>query len=243
MQHRVRDTLTVKQLNIRVDFRKGKVVDIMPLPFDPLPESYRTTIETDTNSLVASHNIVSVSLGGNDYTYNYDSGTDGSPPSSTNIDWPVTMIFWNNAEVDAVKSLYWGTCGANTMHLKFQDDGSYEWDNDNGTKQTGCAVCKHMRLYADNDDEDGIPGPDDYNVNSPLGHYLLGTTHYDYLENTPDERFGWSESAAYWLTTMASGLGYQVNWNTVNLYNYEGSYWEGNRFWQSDGYATKVRIP
>lgn len=43
--------------------------------------------------------------------------------SSSNVDWPVTMVFYGHAEVDRVKMIYFGWANAHTMYARMSDDG------------------------------------------------------------------------------------------------------------------------
>lgn len=110
---------------------------------------------------------------------NYD--LDSKEYSPNNVDWPVTMVFWKNADVNKVKSIFFGqTILAWSKYGRLNDSDGWIWDEDRGTKGgpynvningTNFTVYLHMRVYA--------PNPPDYMNNSGWGRYVLATTHYD----------------------------------------------------------------
>lgn len=174
-----------------------------------------------------------------DQYYNYDFLSQSA--WGGNVDWPVTMVFCNNADVNKVKSIYFGSTIASTMYLQMNDGGGWVWDSDMGTKGAlwyssylGQYVYLHMRVYA--------PNPPDYAYNSSWGNYVLGTTHYDQY---PFETWsGYSEDAEKDFASIALSKGYTVIPDTLYFYNNEPYRVEGgNHYWQNDGYATRVCIP
>lgn len=52
-----------------------------------------------------------------DSFYNYDFLSQSA--SSSNVDWPITMLHYNNAEVD--KDIYYGASIASEKHAKMKD--------------------------------------------------------------------------------------------------------------------------
>ena len=124
-----------------------------------------------------------------DRFYNYDFESDTA--AGNNVDFPVTMVFWGNAEVDKVKSIFFGTGAIAEKKYEKVDDGyGWVWDIDRGTKgivyseYLNGVVYLYMRVYADSDDR---------LYNSYWGYYVIATTHYD---DFPDEDWaGWSEYA------------------------------------------------
>lgn len=93
-----------------------------------------------------------------DSFYNWD--FDSQTADSSNVDWPVTILYHNNAEVDKVKSIYWGLCGSGSQKYARLNDGNegtgWVWDEDGGTKNPcSCLIsgdAEHMRVYADAND-------------------------------------------------------------------------------------------
>jgi hypothetical protein len=167
------------------------------------------------------------------------------------VDWPVTMVFWNSAEIDRVKGIYDLCCDGAQIYARVNDgaEGSGPvWDDDGGIKDWPCSFLNekestwHMRLYADSDDQLYTPG---------WGFYVLGTTHEDYHECTFPEsgrKFGWSE----WVESnkfvpWIRAKGYTAWDDYMNFSNYE-PYWEeqygGERHvWENDGMSSWVYIP
>jgi len=171
--------------------------------------------------------------------YNYD--FNSQTLSYTNHDWPVTMIFWNNADINRVKTRTYGSgYPGSSQYFYMNDGGGGVWDEDGGIKDVGCPTfgqfSRHLRLYAP-------PGADRaYNIQ--YGFYVLGTTHKDYQECTlgaGGSQFGWSEeSEGYWAGQANSSA---VNHNCCLYHNYEAPRWEGNHYWDNNGYATSVYVP
>jgi len=125
-----------------------------------------------------------------------------------NKDWPIHMVFWNNATVNRVK----GTDGSHRLDndvfkttggakwARFEDDGFWEYDADSGRKKFNCKSrvdtdnwTEHFRVYADpTTDRNWVDG---------WGFYVLVTTHFD--QNDPSvvpacqpRQHGWDELAA-----------------------------------------------
>ena len=175
-----------------------------------------------------------------DHFYNYDFETQRAV--STNADWPVTMLFYGNAEVDKVKNMFFGyLIFAAWMHAELDDGQGWAWDKDRGTKSSwyseelGRAVYLHMRLYA--------PNPPDYMDNASWGHYVLGTTHYDAYPF--EEWSGYSEYAENDFASIAMYKGYVVFEDWANFYNYEpyDDSRDPDHVWLNNGRATAVYVP
>lgn len=190
-----------------------------------------------TASAWTTSRLAVVNVGG-DYIYNYD--FESPSASSSNVDWPVTMMFTGNANINKVKNIYWGTALGANMYGRVNDGAGWVWDNDRGTKSLGAYSTCHMRLYADSDDR---------LYNLTWGYFVIGTSHYDIREIFPDRRFGWSEDAATELSNLAEDHWsvWFVEWNSINMYNYEPGRWEyeggsPRHYWQNNGYATQVQL-
>ncbi|MDE3090452.1 MAG: hypothetical protein KGJ80_13805 [Chloroflexota bacterium] len=172
-----------------------------------------------------------------DMFWNYDF-LDNQGWNNTHTDWPITMLFYGNADVAKVKNIYWGdTNFASVMYGSVSDDGwTFMWIPDDGTKDWGLVPCStnptlHMRVYGRL-----------YNIG--WGYYVLGTTHNDINECLPPyQMYGWSENTENEFGLIAQSKGYPVysNWGWFN--NPEPDRWETNHFWQSNGYATAVYVP
>lgn len=178
-----------------------------------------------------------VNVGG-DYIYNYD--FESKSTSSSKVDWPVTMMFTGNANINKVKNLYSAWTSGSSMYMRLNDGAGWVWDSDGGKKSWGASCSCHIRLYADSDDR---------LYNLTWGYFVIGTSHYDIREIFPDRRFGWSEDAAGELTRYIegnSGVSF-IQRNSINMYNYEAYRveYEGStprHYWQNNGYATRVQL-
>lgn len=79
-----------------------------------------------------------------DAFYNYDFVSKNA--AGDNVDWPVTMVFYGNADVNRVKNIYWGiTLLANPMYAYLNDGAGWMWDEDRGTK------ARWYSIYLDKD--------------------------------------------------------------------------------------------
>ncbi|MEM4639670.1 MAG: hypothetical protein QXT93_07345 [Thermofilum sp.] len=152
-----------------------------------------------------------------DRFYNYDFASRSV--SSSNVDWPVGLLFYSNADVNKVKSIYWGITLASTMYAYIDDGGGWVWDSDMGTKgivyssYLNSYVYLHMRVYT--------PNPPDYAYNQYWGKYVIATAHYDQF---PLESWsGYSEYAEHHLASIASGKGYAVYVDWAYFYNDRGT--------------------
>ncbi len=105
---------------------------------------------------------------GGDYFRDWDF-IDQSSRTKANVDWPVTIIFMGNAEVDKVKNgpLADFPVTGSTKWSRLEDRGSWVWDSDPGRKEHGCASYQngftfhHTRVYADPNDDRMNP---DYSI-------------------------------------------------------------------------------
>ncbi len=193
-------------------------------------------------------NYAVVALAGNDQFTNYDHNTTnlGNDGGWNNVDWPVTMFFYNNAHVQQIKSAMlargqpWNQ-NAGTMHLLQKDDAYLAWDNDNGVKSngTGCETAAyHLRVYA--------RYPQDRNWNPVDGYYVLGTTHKDFHDGCSSllREFGWSELAENAFAGFMGEHGRPYQDDAIVFSNFEANgdeFAEGERhYWMNDGNATAV---
>ncbi|MDD5094001.1 MAG: hypothetical protein PHV74_06445 [Dehalococcoidia bacterium] len=181
----------------------------------------------------ARHNLKVIDFEESVYVYNYD--FHSREAAAFNVDWPVTIVFVGNASVSKVKALYWADHGEKKS-FNFRDGDLSEWLEDEGTKSKGITAC-HMRLYAANGD---------YSQNVKLGKCVIGTTHYDKCEGWPwpwRHQVGWSEDAGREVLRIAKKKGYRTVEKMWNWNNYEEGYWEGNRWYQCDGWVSVIEIP
>lgn len=202
-------------------------------------------------------NYVWVSSNNGDSFVNYDNKSYSGASRST-VDWAVSILWWNNAEVDKVKNAFReypvGGSGADPMWLRLNDGGGIAWDSDRGMK-TAYPSCtfdtRHSRVYADGDD---------IMYNITFGRYVLATTHKDFDEAC-NRHFGDSEGTERDLARLARAKGWGVNEDYGFTSNYESSCprstntykpacpgradaVEGNDHrWQNSGYSTYVLVP
>ena len=187
----------------------------------------------------ASHLTVLTISGDSFWNYDFNS----QRVSSTNVDWAMSMLFYNNAEIDKVKDFYHSGFphGGGPMYARLDDGGGWwVWDGDGGIKSAACPSfgdppALHLRLYADSDDR---------LYNTLWGYYVLGSTHMDKEECWTTRQFGWSE----WIEGTFAAYARSHGWGTVYddwLYwaNWEPTHWEGNHYWDNDGMASTVYVP
>ncbi len=175
---------------------------------------------------------------GTDGFWNYDFVSQSAV--NGNVDWPVTIVFGDDAEVDKVKDIYpWGW-GGGAMYLETKDGSSWTWDSDSGIKTVWCpsfgVTAQHMRVYADSSD--------DRNYTTAWGFYVLATTHQDRNECALGAKFGWSEQAEEYYVNEAASRGYSTSHDWGDMYNYEPPRWEGTTvYWNNSGKASWVTVP
>lgn len=192
----------------------------------------------------ASHNdggtlaILSIA---EDQFHNWDFQNAGAA-----VDWPVTIVFGNYAEIDKVKNKYKNSAGwalgkdgcATQMWGHYNDGGGLDWDLDSGMKIPCWPVCGtssvHVRLYAP---------VRDYMYNTYWGYYVFASSHRDKNEMCIGEEFGWSEDAEYYTVNTAIVLGWSATYDWGSMYNSRTSAWYGNHYVQNDGLASWVAVP
>jgi len=208
--------------------------------------AFFTIIPTEFTWAHHTNNWGYVSMGTNDYVYNYD--FDSKSLSADNLDWPVTIIFENNAEIDKVKrdlTPYGFGEGGSTQWGRVSDYlvSNLEWDGDSGRDENACPIHAHYRIYAPPDDKLGY--------NQTYGYFVIATTHQDrnHYGNCPGkDKFGWSETASNQVRVAAVNAYGQSNVrsNVVQMYNaISTNHWshEGTRYWQNDGLAHLISVP
>jgi len=143
-------------------------------------------------------------------------------------DWPVHVIFWNNAWVDKVK----GTDGSHELDndvfqalggnkwLWWNRNFAQGWDADKGRKIDNCdpiggapGWVQHYRVYGDpSDDRLWAPG---------WSFYVPMTTHYDFDDPSiagicNNRQHGWDEQAADWVQWYYREHPSGPGWGDVN---------------------------
>lgn len=186
-----------------------------------------------------------------DAFYNYDFASQSV--SQSNVDWPLTVFFTNNANINKVKCNMdnsdvcgdWAPLdGASFVKYNFRlNDGptlGWEWDQDGGKKTTSCPAwgdsANHYRMYASN--------YADRNYNSTLGYYTMATTHRDWSECPPggSVHYDYTEGTENKMTAWASDNTAVAN-DKFWMYNPEPYRVQGNHTWDSNGYASTIHVP
>jgi hypothetical protein len=258
----------VTGLSIRVSLSCNQIVSI-----DPDEDSYAT----DTPTIVSSgsgtcgipgsgftalnarsaaaavqwiHNVRPIHVGP-DVFYNYDFTT---PSLSGKIDWPIDLVFWNNALTPNQVKLYdFGASIADPAYLKInQGGGPNFWDTDQGSKSgiPGCNTVEHYRVYKDDN-----AASTRFTTN--WGFYIVASAHRDRFEeckgidpftgqifNIGDHWSGRSERAEGHVADKAAtvwGAG-AIQRSFVELYNEETTHREGDHRWENNGKATKIKV-
>lgn len=179
-----------------------------------------------------------------DSFYNYDCET--TTASFDTVDWPVMFVFYGNAtvaKVDAALSSrlpIWGI----DEYMNLNDGAGWQWVANTGVKSLSLSRAVHLRLYA--------PGGQNF-TNKTWGKYVIGTCHVDINELSSSPTSGYSEDAATEIAAMCQSI-----WGKRNVA--ANSYAMGNaeplrteertksngdiehHVWQSDGYATLVKV-
>jgi hypothetical protein len=186
-------------------------------------------------------NLQLVTYGQNSF-YNYD--FDSQSAVSTNVDWPVDMIFWGNASISKVYNKIGWTWGGSDEYMLLNTGSGAIWVSAAGRKDTLCTDT-HYRLYA--------PAAG-YFTDPVLGHYVIATMHLDKNACGGSPTYGWSETAEtnvanraaqVWgarhvrhdATTLPDGT------STLTLLNnFNETGWQGNHYFYNDGLPTLVKV-
>jgi hypothetical protein len=190
------------------------------------------------------NNLTTMYIGDVDWFKNYDFHDQSLPVSDQNVDWPVDILFWNNANEGIIVTDFvnygYTTAFTSTEYLRFSDGAprDAQFDSDGGVK-TGCYPVgsdNHFRLYSDFDWQ---------NYNIEWGYYVLATSHQDHNECGPVGRwFGKSELAENYITSDARAIygNGAVADDLFNVHNYQPYREEGNHIWDNDKWMTTVFI-
>jgi len=140
----------------------------------------------------------------------------------------VSMLFYQNAEVDKVKAIYWGSTAIHFKRYDRLNDDTFttgwEYDQDRGTRERELLPeGRHMRVYA--------PYPEDYFYDVHLGYFVIGTVHYDYWGTG-----AWEEWTEHSLCLWAIDKGYTVYEDYCYISTEDSLY-------DSNGYVSYVRVP
>lgn len=184
----------------------------------------------------STSNLRTLGFGYGDSIYNYD--FENQAVDSTHVDWATSLLFYDNANINKIKSIlessYWLFGSKENAYL--DDSGFWEWDQDGGMK-TEIPTClgsdAHYRIYAP-------PETDDF-YNPNFGYYLFGTTHHDHHELC-DSWYDNSEGTESDIANKMSSRGYYTRYDYAWFYNAQ-SETQGNHHWNNDGYATYIQVP
>jgi hypothetical protein len=194
---------------------------------------------------------------------NYDFGSESH--RRRNVDWAVSLIFWNNASIEGVKNSGIGPLydqSGDPEHAFLSESRGYgwAWDDDKGRKTTKCpgaptqpSTSRHYRIYADNP---GLPDPylpadrqADSLYNLDWGYWVFGTIHLDVNECPPSgpAQFGWSETQE---NQLVRDWRDRTGWPAINdwkfFYNYEPFRVEhfdsGDHVWENNGSASAFYV-
>jgi hypothetical protein len=173
--------------------------------------------------------------------WDFKCDTSGSCIARTNVDWPMSALFYNNAEINKVKdnilgSRYdqGGTC-ASPMHARLDDGHGFNWDTDSGKKTTCCTVTgtgDHIRFYA------AGYASHDRMYNTAWGYWIVASTHQDHHECGTGTWSGNNETAEvnlynYWVNSLHRPAYYDEQ----NFFNYQYNN-EGADPVRNDGWAS-----
>lgn len=192
---------------------------------------------------------LSVAASEEDRFWSYD--FESTRAIGTNCDWPVTIVFWGNANVADVKAALSASLpfSGNAMWGYVADERVRKrpcrWGSDTGAKSFSLTSALHVRLYADADGR---------LTNGVWGDYVVATTHYDLNEFGGNPTFGYSEDAAAAIEGLcASAFGADaVAADVLPLWNAEPQREEQRprsgggverHVWQCDGFASMVYVP
>jgi len=179
-----------------------------------------------------------------DSFYNYD--CESTAAGFDTVDWPVMFVFYGNAtvaKVDAALSSRLPIWGIDEF-MNLNDGAGWQWVSNTGVKSLSLSRAVHLRLYA--------PGGQ-YFTNKAWGKYVLGTCHLDINELSSSPTSGYSEDAATEIAAMCRSIWGKRNVaaNSKAMGNAEPLRTEDrtksngdieHHVWQSDGYATLVKV-
>ncbi|MGL5827583.1 MAG: hypothetical protein ACRCYU_22675 [Nocardioides sp.] len=180
---------------------------------------------------------------------NYDTLTQRD--SGDNVDWPVTLLFVNNANQGRAKSRIkdWSNhfefpSPKNFNMLMAKDlsrprPGALSWDTDGGNKTPLCPAIgfssPHFRMYA--------PGTDERMYSPELGYFTVATTHIDYNECPPiGKKHKWPERIEEVMVRDLTG-DTAIRNDYWNLHNPEPFRVEGDHTWDNNAFASEITIP
>lgn len=162
-----------------------------------------------------------------------------------NVDWAVTMLFYNNASVPRVSNSLWYagySYEGSEKHARVTDNSvDWVWYTNKGKKMKLCNDY-HMRIYADTHDS--------MLHNPGWGFFVFATTHRDYGEHwyCSNGRFhGYGEQAEEHFAQVFRNLCNPVYEDWIGMDNHENFRVQTvngiDHYWSNNAYATIVYIP
>jgi hypothetical protein len=255
----------VDQDSIEVLSSAGGFNTLAAIPANP--EGLRSQRNNPNVYLISRARVPAV---GEDAFWSWDFGSSNFEMTAQSVkersDWPVAMIFTNDATVDLAKRYYagralttraWGSTFDRGPHPQGHAVPNMPWDRDEGTyKGPPCYGDKyHYRVYGGNPDFDG----DDRMFNIAWGFYVVATAHIDHNEDRGGFPLGLSQLVC-WNTSFGDTdrametieqdisdyiathlLHDAVRPNRFELFNGAADR-QGNRILQNDGLATEVCV-
>lgn len=191
---------------------------------------------------------------GGDYFATYDRG-------DPTTDWPVTMIFWDDASTGRVNTFYdrrgYGRQGGSVSLdyiASYGIPGTVRGTDRDKGKKDDCVKHRdsHYRVYGRKSTG--------WFADRVYGHFVVATTHYDYGDGgvisglrgdggcRADRKwFGFSEAVEKELAKVAATVpSWKVSLDKVdakNKYNGQRERDDGIHYYQSNGRASIVRMP
>lgn len=200
------------------------------------------TLAVSASSALASTTtgLATVRYGGDSFqNFDFESQT----VAANNVDWPVDLVFWGNASISKVyNKIGWAWSGS-SEYEQLNDGSGSVWVSSSGRKNTLCTDT-HFRLYA--------PSVG-YLSNGTLGHYVIATAHLDKNECFGSSSYGWNETAEATIASRATKLwgsaAVQKNAQsmpdgtpTITLFNNAQTGWQGNHYFDNNGYPTLIHV-
>jgi len=183
--------------------------------------------------------------------YNYDF-QHPTRARANNVDWPVTLIFRNNASLDAVNDglrplfPYAGRPVVTPAYFRANSGGDrHFWTSNKGRKTATCTAgtrATHFRAYGD-------PrfGRGGRLFTLGLGYFVVATSHFDINEcaGATDSTAGYPDDASHTVTADARVLNpdWQVYDDVYDARNSESLRQQGSHIYLNDGLASMITIP
>jgi hypothetical protein len=233
---------------IRISFRRAVVVGVVA---SVVAGTAMLTVAGMARAVTANVDAY-VILGINEdrfRNWDFHCGNADSCITRTNVDWPMVLLFYNNAEINKVKDNILaprydqGATCASAQYARVNDgSNSWRWDDDSGKKTTCCPgafgqpdTADHIRFYSNG------RVTRDRMYNSSWGYWILASTHQDHNEpqcTSNPAWFGYTETAednvfSYWTNNLGRpATNDQQYWN--NAQNDD----QGSHYVRSNGYTS-----